>query len=175
MREQRVISRALAVLCLLLFSAYSAASENLPKGIMKLDGRAAPALLLDDMDGEPWDIGEARGRWVFVHFWAAWCGPCRREMPTIQAIYPQFDAGELEIVIINTAESEDTVFEFLAAVAPDLNPLMDKDGLVTEQWQPRGLPATFLVDPAGRLRYLALGGRPWDAPEYMRFLKRLID
>ncbi len=96
-------------------------------------------------------------------------------MPTIQAIYPQFDAGELEIVIINTAESEDTVFEFLAAVAPDLNPLMDKDGLVTEQWQPRGLPATFLVDPAGRLRYLALGGRPWDAPEYMRFLKRLID
>ena len=99
MREQRVISRALAVLCFLLFSAYSAASDNLPKGIMTLDGRAAPALLLDDMDGEPWDIGEARGRWVFVHFWAAWCGPCRREMPTIQAIYPQFDAGELEIVI----------------------------------------------------------------------------
>ena len=83
--------------------------------------------------------------------------------------------GELEIVIINTAESEDTVFEFLAAVAPDLNPLMDKDGLVTEHWQPRGLPATFLVDPAGRLQYLALGGRPWDAPEYMRFLKRLIE
>ena len=175
MREQRVISRALAVLCFLLFSVHTAASENLPRGIMTLDGRAAPALLLDDMDGEPWDIGEARGRWVFVHFWAAWCGPCRREMPTIQAIYPQFDAGELEIVIINTAESEDTVFEFLAAVAPDLNPLMDKDGLVTEHWQPRGLPATFLVDPAGRLQYLALGGRPWDAPEYMRFLKRLID
>ncbi len=175
MRKQRAIKRTLAFLCVLLFSWHSAASDSLPKGIMKLDGRAAPALLLEDMDGQTWDIGEARGRWVFVHFWAAWCGPCRREMPTIQAIYPQFDAAELEIVVINTAESEDTVFEFLAAVAPDLNPLMDKDGLVTERWQPRGLPATFLVDPAGRLQYLALGGRPWDTPDYLNFLMHLIE
>jgi len=175
MRKQRAIKRTLGILCVLLFSWYSAASESLPKGIMKQDGRAAPALLLEDMDGQTWDIGKARGRWVFVHFWAAWCGPCRREMPTIQAIYPQFDSAELEIVVINTAESEDTVFEFLAAVAPDLNPLMDKDGLVTERWQPRGLPATYLVDPAGRLQYLALGGRPWDSPDYLNFLKYLIE
>ena len=176
MRKQGAIKRTLGILCVLLFSWYSAAaSEGLPKGIMKLDGRAAPALLLEDMDGQTWDIDKARGRWVFVHFWAAWCGPCRREMPTIQAIYPQFDSAELEIVVINTAESEDTVFEFLAAVAPDLNPLMDKDGLVTERWQPRGLPATFLVDPAGRLQYLALGGRPWDSPDYLNFLKHLIE
>ena len=176
MRKQRAIKRTLGILCVLLFSWYSAAaSEGLPKGIMKLDGRAAPALLLEDMDGQTWDIDKARGRWVFVHFWAAWCGPCRREMPTIQAIYPQFDSAELEIVVINTAESEDTVFEFLAAVAPDLNPLMDKDGLVTERWQPRGLPATYLVDPAGRLQYLALGGRPWDSPDYLNFLKHLVE
>ena len=176
MCKKRAIIPTLGLLVMLLFSWHSAAGGSLlPKGIMELDGRAAPALVLEDMDGQAWDIGEARGRWVFVHFWAAWCGPCRREMPTIQAIYPQFDAGELEIVVINTAESEDTVFEFLAAVAPDLNPLMDKDGLVTERWQPRGLPATFLVDPAGRLRYLALGGRPWDSPDYMKFLLKLIE
>ena len=81
----------------------------------------------------------------------------------------------LEIVVINTAESEDKVFAFLAGVAPDLNPLMDRDGLVTERWQPRGLPATFLVDPSGRLQYLALGGRPWDSPDYLKFLQKLID
>ena len=175
MRKQRAINRMLALLGLVLLSWQCTAGESLPKGIMKLDGRAAPALVLEDMDGQAWDIGEARGRWVFVHFWAAWCRPCRREMPTIQAIYPQFDVDELEIVIINTAESEDTVFEFLAAVAPDLNPLMDNDGLATERWQPRGLPATFLVDPAGRLQYLALGGRPWDSPEYMKFLRQLSE
>ncbi|MCK5091293.1 MAG: TlpA family protein disulfide reductase, partial [Gammaproteobacteria bacterium] len=108
------------------------------------------------------------------HFWASWCGPCRKEMPTIQAIFPEFKDSGLEIVLVNTAESEDTVFNFIGIVAPDLNPLMDIDGLATERWQPRGLPATFFIDPKGKLRYLALGGRPWDKPEYLAFLKNLI-
>ena len=174
MRKRRALSRTLASLAVLLLSWHCAASEDLPRGIMKLDGRAAPALSLEDMDGKAWDIGEARGRWLFVHFWAAWCGPCRREMPTIQAIYPEFDPSILEIVLINTAESEDIVFSFLAAVAPDINTLMDADGLVTERWQPRGLPATYFVDPDGKLQYLALGGRPWDTPDYLTFIRKTI-
>ncbi len=51
--------------------------------------------------------------------------------------------------------------------------LTDRDGLVTEEWQPRGLPASYLVDPGGRLRFQALGGLPWDEAPYMDFLKRI--
>jgi thiol-disulfide isomerase/thioredoxin len=174
MRYQRKIGVAMAWLFLLCCSVQASGTETLPKGVLKLDGRDAPPLVLENMDGEPWDISKARGRWVFVHFWATWCGPCRREMPTIQAIYPEFDPSVLEIVLINTAESEDTVFSFLAAVAPDIDPLMDSDGLVTERWQPRGLPATYFVDPDGKLQYLALGGRPWDTPEYLTFIRSII-
>ena len=161
------------VILLLFFSCQVQATESLPKGIIKLDGREAPLLVLTDLDGETWDIKNARGHWTFVHFWASWCGPCRKEMPRIQAIYKQFDKSELEIVVINTAESEDTVFSFMASIQMDINPLMDRDGLVTEQWQPRGLPSTFFVDPEGKLQYLALGGRPWDSPAYLDFLKSL--
>ena len=173
MRKQLTRLRAVACVCLLLLSWQITASE-LPKGLLTLDGRDAPPLVLKNMDGETWDLSEARGHWVFVHFWATWCGPCRREMPTIQAIFPEFDPQELEIVLVNTAETEDTVFGFLASVAPDITPLMDEDGLVTERWQPRGLPASFFVDPEGKLRYLALGGRPWDTPAYLDFIKQLI-
>jgi len=173
MRNQLTLARALACVCLLFLSWQAAAIEP-PKGILTLDGRDAPPLVLNNMDGESWDISDSRGHWVFVHFWATWCGPCRKEMPTIQAIYPEFDPQQLEIVLINTAENEDTVFSFLASVAPDLEPLMDIDGLVTERWQPRGLPASFFVDPEGKLRYLALGGRPWNTPAYLDFIKSLI-
>ncbi|MGW8309940.1 MAG: TlpA family protein disulfide reductase [Thiogranum sp.] len=162
-------------LLLAVLSWQANAAESLPKGIMTLDGREAPPLVLENMDGESWDLGDARGHWVFVHFWASWCGPCRREMPTIQAIYPEFDPAQLEIVLINVAESEDIVFGFLASVAPDIDPLMDSDGLAAERWQPRGLPATFFVDPEGKLRYLALGGRPWDTPPYKAFLEGLLN
>ena len=113
------------------------------------------------------------GRWRFVHFWASWCGPCRREMPGIQRLLPLIADTGIEIVLVDTAETEDEVFTFLGIVAPDLVPLLDVDGLVTEAWQPRGLPATFLVDPDGQIRYQALGGRSWYEPAYVEFLQGL--
>ena len=125
------------------------------------------------MDGEPFDLTALRGHWAFVHFWASWCRPCREEMPAIQRMAEILGNTPLTIVLVNTAEMEDTVFSFLGIVAPDLETLMDLDGLVTQQWQPRGLPATFMVDPDGIIRYLALGGRPWDEAPYVDFLRAL--
>jgi hypothetical protein len=89
-------------------------------------------------------------------------------------LYPKFDSTKLQIVLLNTAESEEIVFGFLAAVAPDTSPLMDNDGLVTERWQPHGLPATYLVDPHGKLQYLALGGCPWEGMQIRSTIKLFL-
>lgn len=153
------------------FIAPIASSANeAPRGVIKRPGQAAPELKLKTIDGESFDLKDARGRWAFVHFWASWCGPCRREMPTIQEISQKLDSKQWEIVLVNTAEDEDTIFNFISIVAPEMQPLMDLDGVVTERWKSRGLPSTFLVDPKGRIQYLALGGRPWNRDEYVKFL-----
>lgn len=162
------------LLASLALASGAESNDTLPKGILALDGRPAPPLKLLSLDEESFDLAQHRGHWVMVHFWAAWCGPCRREMPKIQAIIPRFEPTKLKIVLVNTAESEDTVFSFLGSVAPDLGTLMDTDGLVTERWQPRGLPASFFVDPQGNLRYLALGGRAWQDKAYLGFLQQLV-
>jgi thiol-disulfide isomerase/thioredoxin len=167
--------RLLLLLCGILLAGPASPGDAppLPPGVMAVDGTSAPALRLNSIDGEAYDLAGARGHWVFVHFWASWCGPCKREMPAIQRMISRLPVNQIEIVMVNTAETEDEVFTFLAAVAPDVTPLLDTQGLVTEQWQPRGLPATFLVDPQGRIRYQALGGREWDTPPYLDFLSRL--
>ena len=159
----------------LLLAAVSVAAwaTELPPGVMRIAGTPAPALQLDNLDGEPYDLANTGGHWRFVHFWASWCGPCRKEMPSIQRMITALQDSDIEFLIINTAETEDTVFTFLGIVAPELVPLMDTDGLVTEAWQPRGLPATYLVDPQGRIRYQALGGREWEQAAYLEFLRGL--
>jgi len=144
-----------------------------PKGMVPVQDRVAPPLKLHDVDGRPFDLAAQRGRWVFVHFWASWCGPCRREIPAIQAMLEDSPNPQLVFAMVNTAEDDDTVFEFLGVLAPDIVPLMDRDGQVTEAWQPRGLPSTYLVGPDGAIRYRALGGRPWNDPEYRAFLAGL--
>jgi thiol-disulfide isomerase/thioredoxin len=140
---------------------------------MRINGTAAPDLQLDNIDGEAYDLEATHGHWRFVHFWASWCGPCRKEMPSIERMVTALGEAPLEIILVNTAETEDEVFTFLGIAAPDLVPLMDVDGLVTEAWQPRGLPATYLVDPSGKIQYQALGGRAWDRPLYLEFLRGL--
>lgn len=160
---------------LALFLSLPAFAVTEPRGIRTVDAEKAPDFRLADMDGEWFELQDARGSWVFVHFWASWCGPCRKEMPAIQRMEEQLRNSDLEIVMINTAEDEDTIFSFMSIYAPDMTTLMDSDGLATEPWQPRGLPATYLVDPEGKLRYQALGGRPWDQPEYLDFLRSLIN
>ena len=108
-----------------------------------------------------------------VHFWASWCGPCRKELPTLQTIQQAVDSKQLKLLLVNTAESDDNIFIFLSGVAPELESYRDVDGSITEHWQPRGLPASFFVDPAGKIRYLALGGRPWNEKPYLDFVKGL--
>ena len=170
---KRLFTCCLLVLCV---SAATAADEraSLPRGIIELEPYPAPALRLEDMDGNVYELEEDRGSVVFVHFWASWCAPCREEMPAIQRMWNVLEHEGLKIALVNTAEDEDTLFTFLAAHAPEIRPLMDADGQITEAWKPRGLPATYLVDRNGRVRYQALGGRPWDEAAYMDFLRVLL-
>ncbi len=144
-----------------------------PFGIRHYDKGIAANFVLQDIDGEKFELINTRGHWVFLHFWASWCGPCREEMPAVQKLADNMK-DKLKIVMINTAENEDTIFEFLASIDVELNSLMDVDGLVTEAWKPRGLPTSFLINPEGEVKYQAIGGRDWGDQIYLDFIGQLI-
>lgn len=145
-----------------------------PFGIRAYDIGRATDFSLPDIDGEIFRLDQTRGKWVFLHFWASWCGPCRKEMPSIQKLADAMKDQPFAIVMVNTAEDEDTIFTFLSAIDVELNSLMDSDGLVTEQWKPRGLPTTFLINPQGEVKYQAIGGRDWAKDEYIKFIRQLL-
>jgi len=171
----------LTTICLLASTSYAnnqatidSTNIPLPFGIRHYDTGAAQDFTLQDIDGESFQLNQTRGQWVFLHFWASWCGPCREEMPAVQRLTDTIKDDRFKIVMINTAEDEDTIFEFLASIGVELNSLMDPDGQVTEHWKPRGLPTTFLINPQGNIKYQAIGGREWNKEEYIQFIKKLL-
>ena len=169
-----MITRILLLLSIQLLTInVLAAPLDPPRGIRHYETGPAPGFSLADMDGENFALESARGRWVFLHFWASWCGPCREEMPAISKMHEQLNDDQWVIVLVNTAEDEDTIFSFLGEIGMDMSSLMDSDGLVTEKYRPRGLPTTILIDPKGNVQYQAIGGREWHQPEYVEFLRQL--
>lgn len=169
-----VFSGVIVLLISAFFVQPLSAGTALPKALIKIEpARNAPGLRLANTDGVVTDLRDLRGSWVMVHFWASWCGPCRKEIPAIQRMAKQLVPKEIKLVMVNTAEKEDDVIFFLFGAAPNLDTLMDSDGVVTNLWQPRGLPSSFFIDPDGMIRYLALGGRPWDTKPYLVFIRSL--
>ena len=135
---------------------------------------AAPAgLKLRDWQGRQRDLHEFRGKVVLVNFWASWCEPCRDEMPELEELRQQYGGKGLEIVAVNLAESERRIQSFVKAYLPDgmsFVILQDRDSLAYKQWQVRALPASYLIDRKGLLRWQALGS---IAPGNEETLKRI--
>lgn len=136
-------------------------------------GGPTPALALKDLYGREHQLADYRGRLVLVSFWATWCEPCRDEMPSFDRLRRRFD-GRLEVLAVNYGEGEARVRAFLGKIPVGFPVLLDRDATAAKAWQARVLPTTFLVDPAGRVRYSAVGELDWSAPSIEATLRSLL-
>jgi len=139
------------------------------------DRPLAPPFDLKGPEGEQIRLADFQGRPVIVNFWATWCPPCREEMPSMQRAHEQISKEGMAVIAINVGEDADTVAQFLGQVPVDFPLPLDETSAVVTSWPVRGLPTTFVVDPDGRLAYVATGGRAWDDPallDQVRALRR---
>jgi len=142
---------------------------------MKAHPQAEDFQLLD-MDGKKRSVSALRGKVVLVNFWATWCPPCRREMPSIERLSQHLKGKDFEILAVDVAENLDTVFSFTGTLEPMPNfPIVfDSDSSVLKAWPVMGLPTTFILDKQGRVIYRAVGGREFDDPAIVEKIQALI-
>lgn len=137
---------------------------------------AAPDFTLPDMDGVEHSLNDLRGKVVMLNFWATWCPPCRREMPSMQRLYAKYSEQGLVVVAVNQFEDPDLVFEFTGRLSlePTFPILFDRESRVAESYRVKGLPTTYLIDQHGNIRYQAIGGREFDHPEVEQLIRDLL-
>ena len=115
-----------------------------------LQGKVAPALAGTSIDGESFDIDQARGRWVIVNFFAEYCVPCRREHPELVEFARAHDVlGDAQVVAVIYDDDLTTVRRFFAEHGGDWPVLDDPDGRVALDYGVTGVPETFVVSPEG--------------------------
>jgi thiol-disulfide isomerase/thioredoxin len=127
------------------------------------------------MDGATHSLADYRGKVVLINFWATWCPPCRRELPSMEAVHQALGGEGFAVIAVNQWESPDLVFVFLGQLDtfPTFPILFDPTSAVAEAFGVRGLPTSYILDREGRIVYRAVGGREFDHPEIVAKIREL--
>jgi thiol-disulfide isomerase/thioredoxin len=159
---------ALLLSCLLLIS------PALAQELKPWKAGATPPLALSDLNGKPVKLADYRGKVVMVQFWATYCPPCLKEMPSMMRLQQKLAGKPFVILAVNMGETDKEVRDFLKKINVDFTILMDSDGKALADWKVFVAPSTFLVDTKGSIRYTLQGGAEWDAAEYVTKISEML-
>lgn len=132
--------------------------EEGPVASSPLDGRIAPALVGETIDGASFDLDDWRGRWVVVNFFATWCPPCIQEHPELVAFSERHADGSRRIMSVVFSDETDAVREFIHDNGGSWPVLLDDDGSRSIDYAVVTVPESILVAPNGTVVGKILGG-----------------
>ncbi len=129
-------------------------------------GNPAQDFIMNDTEGNPVQLSSFRGKYVFLDFWASWCGPCRSENPNVLKAYDKLKGDNFEIIAVSLDNKKE---HWLKAIKEDKLPwvqVSDLKGTKNEaalKYGVTGIPQNFLISPDGTI--LGIGFRGEDILE----------
>ena len=130
-----------------------------------LTRRQAAPIALRTFDGVTLEVGAPKEGLTLVNFWASWCPPCRAETPALEEFQQRHGGPRFTVLGIDTQDLSDDAKDFVEKFGVSYPQLRDGNGDTADEYGTTGVPETFLVDPAGKVR-LAVPGTVDE--EYLR-------
>lgn len=165
-RAARNFVLMLSLLWLCPLTAFAGELSKIPEGPQL-------SLSLPDLAGEQRSLEEFSGRVVLVNFWASWCSPCIKEMPSIHRLIEAMRDKPFAVIGVNVAEPALRARTAAGRLHLGFPVLLDTDSTVFKGWGATILPTTYILDGEGRVRYIGRGPMEWDRPDLIDTLVQL--
>jgi cytochrome c biogenesis protein CcmG, thiol:disulfide interchange protein DsbE len=152
------------------------------EAIVALDGqwvdRPAPMFDLPDQLGVSHPLREFYGQVIFLNFWASFCEPCRREMPSMERLVRQYARDGLVMVAVSLDPEVEDVNRFMDAFLPGqrsaMTVLLDGSGQVAQAYGTELIPETYIIDRRGMIVARFVGEYDWTRPEIKQLIESLL-
>ena len=142
----------------LLWAGWACAGFASGAEVREWNKAAMPSLVFETQEGGKVDLNAAPGKVLVLNFWAAWCVPCREELPVLQKFADSMKGKQVEVVLINIGDSSNVMDKFLRMFPVNLRNLRDRDSnAISGDWNFRHLPATVVLDKKGQARWTVIG------------------
>ena len=115
-------------------------------------GQPAPALVVEELNGQTFDLSAQRGKVVVINFWATWCQPCRQEMPALDAFYREHHGQGLEMIGLSANRPHERSDVSKVMQSFSYPAAMLDDAKSDDFDNPSELPETFIIDRSGVVR-----------------------
>ncbi|MEE9195372.1 MAG: TlpA disulfide reductase family protein [Alphaproteobacteria bacterium] len=136
----------------------------------------APLEAFTDLAGNPVRLADFGGRVVLLNFWATWCAPCVREMPSLDRLQGVLGDRGLSVVAVSIDRRIEVILPFAKRLGlTRLGLYHDPEGALFQAFAVTGLPASFLIDPNGAILGTYAGPAEWDGPEPRALIEHYLN
>ncbi|MEP6780550.1 MAG: TlpA disulfide reductase family protein [Gemmatimonadaceae bacterium] len=141
-------------------------------------GNKAPIFVAGTVDATPVTKSFAayKGEVVLLNVWATFCGPCRVEMPSIEALYKDFKPKGLKVVAVSVDEPGklQAIRDFVKEFNLSFEILYDSTGTIEKQYQTTGYPESFVIGRDGTIHKKFIGADDWNSPGNRKLIEMLL-
>ena len=151
--NQKIIKFFTFLFCFSIFLSISQASEDVPLNNMAIFEIPKPisSLIFEDFSGNEINLKDYQGKLVIINFWATWCSPCKKEMPSLDVLHQDNNFKNLEILAINMEQPNKIKTEkfFADLNIKNLKIFFDSNLNFVKELKLRGVPTTVLINKKG--------------------------
>ncbi len=128
---------------------------------------AAPVFSLPDTEDRIHNLADYQGRVLILNFWATWCIPCRKELPSLKKAWSRLHKEGIQLLGVATRDQREVITEFKHRHGLEFPLPMDQDGSVASNWAVMAVPTAYVIGTDGRIAIRIIGGSYWESSELL--------
>ena len=151
--NQKKIKFLILLFCFNIFSSISQTNEDVPLNNMAISEipRSISSVTFQDFTNNEISLGDYKGKLVIINFWATWCAPCKKEMPSLDTLYQNSNFKNLEVLAVNMEQpnASKTKKFFDDIKIKKLKIFFDSKLNFVKEFKLRGVPTTIVINKKG--------------------------
>ena len=174
--NQKVIKFLIFFFCFSIFSSISQTNEDIPLNNIAINEIPKPilSLIFEDFSGNEINLNHYHGKLIIINFWATWCAPCKREMPSLDNLYQYNNFKNLQIFAVNMEQPNTlkTKNFFADLNIKKLEIFFDRNLNFVKEFKLRGMPTTVLINKKGEEFARIIGEVNFQDEKFLKWLSK---